>query len=564
VLIIYHPVKGDAGTAKLARSALSYLIPGDDRKVYDDLLVELTGLMTKRFGSFLVVEIESGGLDGFVISGPKKRLGPEFKSLAGKLADVPFPHRSEEAEVWTIRTEEEAPPRRGLAEDGAVWVRIKVPPVYRGPGGGIYPIYLRHFREYFAAALQRFTFDFLRLQTPAGMTTFDSLGKRSLSERSLEIDHHLARIAEEYRFLLLVAPTNLEEIEEGFFSSGFEKVPPYRYRLLPVDPDLLKRELFNLKIEDVDDPALSFLFSEKREEIDQELTMLGERGSRNFFFSSVRRYRGVNPEVRRTAEEILTRVPNVDDGPADGGIGALEFAGLAEEEFAFFQEQCPDFVSQIHIRDDVNVLMVSQGELFIPENQRLNRRQVRALTQHEVGTHVLTYFNGSRQPLRLLAEGLADYDSLQEGLAVMAEYFSDALSPGRLRTLAGRVVAGECLLEGADFQETFRCLQRTWEIPDREAFSITARMFQGGGFLKDIIYLEGLVHLRSHLMDGGPFEDLLSGKFGLKHIPLVAELTGRGILIPPLLKPRYMRGNDFAGKLQAIRDGLPIHQLIIS
>ncbi len=218
----------------------------------------------------------------------------------------------------------------------------------------------------------------------------------------------------------------------------------------------------------------------------------------------------------------------------------------------------------MHVRDDVNVLMVSQGELYVPAGSRYSEQEVEALIQHEIGTHVLTYFNGSRQPLRLFAEGFADYDPLQEGLAVLAEYFAGALSPDRLRTLAGRVMAGECLLAGADFQETFRCLRDKWRFHEREAFRITVRMFQGGGFLKDIIYLEGLVKLRDHLIGGGDLAPLLAGKFGLKHISLVAEFTERGILQPPMLLPKYLTGPLFQHRFNRLREGLPLHQLHIT
>lgn len=263
------------------------------------------------------------------------------------------------------------------------------------------------------------------------------------------------------------------------------------------------------------------------------------------------------------AREILEHVPPTK--PEDrnaASVSARDFVKEVKDEFAFFREQAPDFNREIHVRDDVNVLMVSQGDLYVPSRQRLSERQRCALLQHEVGTHILTHFNGSSQPLRMMSGGFADYDPLQEGLAVLSEYFCESLSTTRLRTLAGRVLAGHCLAEGADFREMFGTLRDEAHMPDEEAFDITARMFQGGGFLKDIIYLEGLVKLREYLMEGGEYEPLLAGKFGLKHIPLVAELTERRILKPPVLSPRYLLRDDFPQKLQAVRDGLPLHQMI--
>lgn len=72
---------------------------------------------------------------------------------------------------------------------------------------------------------------------------------------------------------------------------------------------------------------------------------------------------------------------------------------------------------------------------------------------------------------------------------------------------------------------------------------------QGGGFLKDIIYLKGLVDLRKYLMEGGDYESLLSGKFGIKHTRIIRELTERRILIPGVLRPSYLLKENVTEKL---------------
>lgn len=553
---MYRKKSDDAGLVKLVRSLPSYYLPG--KVECGGALEEIVGVVQRRFGSFLLLEVESGEGDCFRVTGPVGRLKPELDVFERHLQKVP---RRNQQFGWRLERSEGVAGDLVLEELGAVVMRLEVPTVFRGPEGGIYPVFFRRFRAAFAVAIQHLVFEFLRLQTTSGMATFGSLGSREIRECSREIDAGLTRISQAYRLLLLVAPTNLAEIEETFFASGFQTVPQYQYRLLPVDPDLLKRELYQLRLEEIDDPAMSFLFHEKREEIDHELTMLGERGTRNFFYTSVRRYRGVTPETKQAAGEILEVLKEPEGRPVERKFGALDFAAYAEEEFQRFREIEPDFRSKVHVRDDVNVLMVSQGELFVPASSRYSEQEVAALIQHEIGTHVLTYYNGSRQPLELFAEGFADYDPLQEGLAVLAEYFAGALSLDRLRTLAGRVVGGECLLAGADFQETFRCLSDQWGFHEREAFRITVRMFQGGGFLKDIIYLDGLVKLRSHLMEGGDLPLLLAGKFGLKHISLIAEFMERGILRPPALLPKYLTHPLFRQRLVNLREGLPLHKL---
>src|SRR5690606_39466968 len=95
-------------------------------------------------------------------------------------------------------------------------------------------------------------------------------------------------IEESYKFLWLISPSNIYTIKKEFFESKYHKVIPYHYRLLPIDPDILKRALYNLKIEEIDDPSMSHLFRQKREELDLQISMLNTRGTTKFYHNTIR------------------------------------------------------------------------------------------------------------------------------------------------------------------------------------------------------------------------------------------------------------------------------------
>src|SRR4029079_8642009 len=135
------------------------------------------------------------------------------------------------------------------------------------------------------------------------------------------------------------------------------------------------------------------------------------------------------------------------------------FAEAARAEFDRYRAVYPDFALHLEVRDDVSELMVSLGRLLIPEPATIRADRVQPLLHHEVGTHVVTFQNGARQPLRLLTIGLPGYDQTQEGLAVLAEYLTGGLDPRRLRVLAARVVAIAEMLDGAGFLEIFESLR---------------------------------------------------------------------------------------------------------
>jgi hypothetical protein len=151
---------------------------------------------------------------------------------------------------------------------------------------------------------------------------------------------------------------------------------------------------------------------------------------------------------------------------------------------------------------------------------------------------------------------------MQEGLAVFFEYLADGLSTNRLRTLAGRVMAGWARLNGHGFKKIFEILVKEYGFNRTRSFNITSRIMQGGGFLKDIIYLRGLLKLIDYLKNGGEIEPLLSGKFGFHHIETIQQLTERNILKPPALKPRYLLDHDYVSKVEEIRQGLPLYQMV--
>jgi uncharacterized protein (TIGR02421 family) len=175
---------------------------------------------------------------------------------------------------------------------------------------------------------------------------------------------------------------------------------------------------------------------------------------------------------------------------------------------------------------------------------------------------VLTYHNGRAQRFRLLASGLAGYDSLQEGLAVLAEYLVGGLNAPRLRLLAGRVVAARCLVDGASFVDTFRVLHHEHGFAGRIAFTITVRTHRSGGLTKDAVYLRGLRQILEYLARGGELAPLYVGKIAVEHISIIRELTWRGVLLPPPMTPRYLDDPDAQARLIDLRQGRTVVDLL--
>ncbi len=530
------------------------------------LVHEVVDAGVAAHGSFLVVELWEGAAR-FRVLGPDGPAPATVRTMAVGLEELDVGRRREPVEVEA--TDERHPP--GLPPlltvheshaAGALLVGVAVPPLYRDPDtGALYPVFLRRLAHGLSRVLRRAVFEFVRVQTGAQLSSYRALGRRRLGPAVWEVDRSLAHISASFDSLLLVAPVNPEEAWHRFRHDAFERAPEFHYRLLPLDPDLVKRRLYELRVEEVEDPAVWRLLREKRDELDREVSLVDDRNTPAFLHSSIRLFGHPDAALRQQATEILERVPPSSPSSSEGAVGAEEFAAVARQEFAAYRRAYPEFRSEAQVRPDVSGLMVSSGKLLVGRALALAPARVDALLQHEVGTHVLTYVNGAAQPFQQLRQGLAGYDGFQEGLGVLAEYLVGGLTPARLRHLAGRVVAVSELLDGAGFVDGFRSLHRDHGFPPRSAFDLIARVHTAGGFTRDMIYLRGFSEVVAHLRAGGELEPLYVGKIAPAHLEILQELRERGVLHAVPLLPRFLERPSVRERLDALRAGIPMHAM---
>ena len=452
-----------------------------------------------------------------------------------------------------------------LKQIGCNLVGLEVQAIYRDHSkGSLYPQVLREMSRQLSRALRQTLFDFVRTHTTHRPEHYHVLGRRAVVKAVWDVDRRLAEVSDSFDSLLQVTPVNAAEAWREFQRRRFEREPAFRYRPLPVDPITLKRRLYDAPVERVEDPALLQLLREKQDELDHRITLLTDINTARFVHGSIQLYGGVDEALSQLALSILDRIPSrTRDDTKSGHLSAAEFADRARDEIKLYRHQWPEMDAQVQVRDDIaSGLMVSRGTLLVSANGRIPARRAEALLQHEVGTHLVTYYNGRAQPFHQLYAGLAGYDSLQEGLAVLAEYLVGGLSRPRLRLLAARVVAALQMLKGASFVETYRELDRTYDFDHRTAFTVTMRIYRGGGLTKDAVYLKGLVQLMEYLGKGGELDPLFCGKIAINHIPIIRELRWRQVLRPDPLRPRYLDMPEVADRLNRVRGGLSVHDLI--
>ena len=594
-LLVYRSPseRDDAGTRRLILGQPAYLaVPPDaDESALHELVEAVVEPLSKAFGAFLLLEVwstlepdpertqeQAGSPENGSPANPDPRL--RFRVVTpdqqGDLAAVPALIHGLEgiaihglpAVVEHVVARSAAPPGMPplLRPDAAnqldcYLVGVEMEPVYRHrASGAVYPQAVRDLAQQLGKALREAFFRFSHEKTESRPATPLGLGRRAVVRAVRAVDGELSRIGDAYDFLLACTPVNATAEWEAFRSNGFREAPTFRYRPLTHDPELLLRRLYAVPLEDVEDPTLERIFREKVREVARQLTMLAERNTHRFLYGSLQMYGEVGSDLLRLAEGILAGVVE-DEGDEDRSVDAHGFADLAAGFLDDFRGRTDVAIPGLEIREDLSSVLVTKGRLLVPSALRLSPRRALALAHHEAGTHVLTWANGAAQPLAVLHTGLAGYEELQEGLAVLAEFLVGGLNRSRLRLLAGRVVAAARVIHGTPFTAIFDELTRTHGLAPASAFSTTMRALRSGGLTKDVVYLRGLKTLLEHLATDGDLEILFLGKMSLRHVPLIRELRAREVLKVPPLRPPCLDAPGAQEKLDWLRAGRTVLDL---
>lgn len=451
---------------------------------------------------------------------------------------------------------------RALSDEDAISdpLVIGLPQIHRRDDGGVYPQLAHDLAVSCGDALLRTACAYLDDQEHHAPAHYRSLGRSAFLKAALNADAKLGEIAGSFDFLLSVSPINTTAALEKFVADGEEVPPEFRYRPLAVDPDAVKRRLYRLDFARFEDPLLERLFTDKRREIDAQLTMLATRNTPSFRSASLFLYGTVQAGLLDDARRVLAlsrpRRQRCDwtDAPV--------IAAAARDLIGDYNHAGAPFDAAVEIRDDVSGLMVTGRRLLVGSAASVPSTRLDALLAHEVSTHLLTYVNGSTQGLSIFRTGLAKYEGIQEGLGVFAEWAVGGLTMTRMRLLAARVLAVDSMQHGAEFMDTYRLLRDDLGFSIRGAFGIAARVHRSGGLAKDAIYLEGFRAVIDYVAGGGSLAPFWLGKIARTDVPAIEELLQRGLVHAPTFLPAYLDRPGVKQRLARLTSGIGLDQLL--
>ena len=562
--IVLHRSRDPANSIarRVAVNSPAYLIwsPEDDRAA-TQAFAAVAAAIYKQFGCLLVTDVQDAAWDpvlegsqelpGFDIrvgatGGPRARRA--LDCLAEALNRIRIDLRKPAVTTGKVGA---APIL--LDDSTMVFERLSVviPQIHREDETTFYPQLTRELSVAIGDALLQASHAFMAESSVGAPAHFRSLGRSAFLAAALDADKRLDKVARSFDFLLSVSPINSREAMERFFASGECEIPTFSYRPLTVDPDAAKRDLYSVDLSIIEDPLLERLLSEKRQEIDHQLTMLSTRNTDAFKAASLLHYGTVGSQLLADAQIILARPkPRKASGDIVGAIEIAEAAGALVGKYKAVDQR---FAPVIEVRDDVGGLLVSGRKLMIASNTTVLRSRVDALLSHEVSVHLLTHFNGAAQGLSVFRTGLAQYEGIQEGLGVFAEWAVGGLSRPRLRLLAARVVAVDAMLDGAGFADVYRILTDSHGLPRMPAFNVATRVFRSGGFAKDLIYLKGFQEVLGLVAAGASLDAFWLGKIARDHVDEIEELLQRQLIQPPVFRPEFLQREDVERRIDWLR-----------
>jgi len=352
-----------------------------------------------------------------------------------------------------------------------------------------------------------------------------------------KIDASLYKLARKVETLLYVNPVNLVQEQKRFMARKGNYEPNFHYRQLAIDPYLFREALYRLPIENIADPMLQQLYRDAVDGLATRIDLLTSIGSRDFLYNSLRYYGEPHLNDLRNAQFLL-HAPDVSLEHVDVHAELLE----TEQIVRLIQDAVDGYSIDAPVKISSSIIagaMVdnSNFRVLVKKDVRLPRAKVHALINHEVGVHLLSSANAREQSLKVMRLGFPGTTMTQEGMAVYAEHLGGALSSARLKTLGHRVIAVKSLLDNHSFSQTYSMLLEQYGAESESAFITTARVYRGGGFTKDFLYLRGLAQAREYHLSGGDWSALFAGKVPFSKEAQITEFMERGIINKPSIIP---------------------------
>jgi uncharacterized protein (TIGR02421 family) len=363
-----------------------------------------------------------------------------------------------------------------------------------------------------------------------------------------EIDRKISEILRKVDFYPHLTPLNRESEEKKFFENirggkAYDPVFVYGERHFAGEMGVLEKLRSTLDEED----GIQCLLAKKIDFMLTQLELLGA-GDEDLTDLSVLLYGRPDPECLNKARGILSESKEQGYAYPEETVEPEGLASALRDEIG---KQRLDWKVLITDKIVPKVTVSSKDRtIYVNSGIKYTEAEIQRLKVHEMQVHVFRGANGEQQPYRVFVEGLAGYNELEEGLAILSEEESGCLDidTRQMKLYAGRAVSVDLAMNGS-FYDTFAGLLGFF--PDYVAYRLAERVKRGlrdtskrGAFTKGFHYISGWRKLRKYIEEGGDLSILYVGKIGFDDVDTVRGLLDRGELRGPKYLPDFIERKE--------------------
>jgi uncharacterized protein (TIGR02421 family) len=395
--------------------------------------------------------------------------------------------------------------------------------------GELFPLVLEELKAGIKQAISETSAFFMRKYNKQKSAKSTDMLTSSLAPEIILVDKQLVALCKNVETLNFINPINIASERKKFLSGKNTGSPDFHYKQLNIDPYHFREQLYKLPVNDIMDADIQQLYRHTIDNLANKIDLLTSIGTDDFVYNSLRYYGEPNRQDIANAEFIL-RAPEIE-GEFEESIHNADYAvEYYKEQASHWKLNCKiekssRLVAKAMVNNEKRLLLINKDATFTSS-------ELKAYAFHELGIHMLTTINAKESQLKVFSIGLAGNTHTQEGLAIFSEYCSGNLTLARLKTLALRVIAVKYMLAHGDFSKTYQLLMTNYGVSSANAFTLTTRVYRGGGFTKDHLYLKGFRDILNARKTGN-IENLLVGKTGLLDFSVISEMIDRSLITKP-------------------------------
>ena len=414
--------------------------------------------------------------------------------------------------------------------------------------GEIYPQIIKNLQARFKKAILNNANLYVNDLTNWKHSDKNMLLDNSITQSIQKVDGQIFRLLKNFELLTYVNPINVKSEKERFFKSKFTVNPNFRYKPIKINTYELTKKLHAIDTNKLEDITIRYLYESVITGAIDKINLLASIGTNKFLYNSLRYFGRPDKVDIRNAEYVLL-LPEIKEE----NIKAVRFG--VDKAKKIFEDSFADYGFKGKIRVDKKVLSTvmvlnSTKTIVLKDGATFTQNELQYLAEHEIGVHMVTTMNAANNKLKVFGVGLPVNTKTGEGMAVLAEYLSGNFTMNRLRELALRVIAVDLMCNGADFKDCFNTIVKNYKMEVNKAYNLVTRVYRGGGFTKDYLYLNGFSKLLKFWHDDNDLTPLLVGKTSISFYNTIVEMIDRKLIEKPQFitksfeKPRTELNNE--------------------